>query len=226
MGNDATIEGPDVNISRPRVDSAEIKGSDANISGRRVAVPEPDLKTGKGDYSDSDIDEQGCKIKGPNYPNLKRKKGKSGKIPQKSGEIDLIVDVEGLDINVPRPGVDSPNVKNTDVNISGPRMESPEICFTAKTGDHPDSHSDDRKQDWKLKKSRPPSWKRKQGKSGKSPKVSGDVDIDASLKGPHVDISGPGVDSPDIKGPDLEISGPRIRGRRQIKNFFLTSNGR
>ena len=209
---DATIEVPDANISGPRVDSAEIKGSEVNISGPRVAVPEPDLKTSKGDYSDSDIDEQGCKIKGPKFPSLKRKKGKSGKTPQKSGELDLNVDVEGPDINVPRPGVDSPDVKNTDVNISGPRMESQKINFKAKAGDHTDSDSDGGKHGWKLKRPRLSSWKRKEGKSGKSPKVSGDGDIGATLKHPDMDISGPDVDSPDIKSPDLEVSGPRVSG--------------
>ena len=58
-------------------------------------------------------------------------------------------------------------------------------------------NTDRRSKDQKL-----PSWK-----FGK-----GDVDIDASLKGPHIDISEPGVNSPDIKDPDLKISVPRDSG--------------
>ena len=68
-------------------------------------------------------------------------------------------------------------------------------------------NTDRRSKDQKL-----PSWKFGKGISGKSPKVSGDVDIVASLKGPHVDILEPGVNSPDIKDPDLKISVPRDSG--------------
>ena len=212
---DADIERPDLDISGG-VDSPDVKGADVDISGPRVRGPDFDLKAKKDDHSDSDDDEHSWKFKGPKLPSWKFGKGKSGKLPKVSGDVDIDADIERPDLDI-SGGVDSPNVKGADVDISGPRVSGPDFDLKAKKDDHSDS--DDDEHSWKFKGPKLPSWKFGKGKSGKPPKVSGDVDIDADIERPDLDISG-GVDSPDVKGADVDISGPRVSG----PDFDLKAN--
>ena len=107
-------------------------------------------------------------------------------------------DLKGPDMDISGPGADSPDVKGPDVDISGPRVSGPKIDLKAKNGD--DSDDDDDERGRKYRGPKLPGWKFGRGKFGKSPNISGDVEVDADLKGPDMDISGPGVESFDIKG--------------------------
>ena len=212
---DADIERPDIDISE-KVDSPDVKGPDGDMSGPRVSGPDFDLKANKGDHSDSDEEGHSWRFKGPKLPSLKFGKGKSGKPPKVSGDVDIDADIKRPDLDI-SGGVDSPDVKVPDVDISGPRVSGPDFDLKAKKDDHSDS--DDDEHSWKFKGPKLPSWKFGKGKSGKPPKVSGDVDIDADIERPDLDISG-GVDSPDVKGADVDISGPRVSG----PDFDLKAN--
>ena len=202
VGIDADIERTDVDISG--IDSSDVKDPDVDISGPRMSEPDFDLKAKKDDHSDTDDDEHSSKFKGPKLPSCEIGKEKSGKPTEVSADVDTDADIERTDIAI--SGVDNSDVKGPDVDISGPRVNEADFDLKAKKDDHSDS--DDGEQSSKFKGPKLPSWKIAKGKSGKPPEMSADVDIDAEIERPDLDISK--VDSPDVKGPDVDISGPRV----------------
>ena len=119
-----------------------------------MSGPDFDLKAKKDDHSDSDDDEHSWKFKGPKLPSWKLGKGKSGKPPKVSGDVDIDADIERPDLDI-SGGVDSPDVKGADVDISGPRVRGPDFDLKAKKDDHSDS--DDDEHSWKFKG--PKVWK-------------------------------------------------------------------
>ena len=201
---DADIERPDLDISK--VDSPDVKGPDVDISGPRVSEPDFDLKANKDDYSDTDDGEQSSKFKGPKLPSCKIGKGKSGEPTEVSADVDTNADIESQDLDI--SGVDNSDVKGPDVDISGPRVNGPDFDSKAKKDDHSDT--DDNEHNSKSKGPKLPSCKIGKRKSGEPTEMSADVDTNADIERPDLDISG--VDNSDVKGPDVDISGPRVNG--------------
>ena len=202
VDTNAAIERPDLDISG--VDNSDVKGPDVDISGPRVSEPDFDLKGKKDDHSDSDDNEHSSKSKGPKLPSCKIGKGKSGEPTEVSADVDTNADIERPDLDI--SGVDNSDVKSPNVDISGPRVSEPDFDLKGKKDDHSDTNDDEHSS--KFKGPKLPSCKIGKGKSGEPTEVSADVDTDADIERPDLDISG--VDSPDVKGPDVDITGPRV----------------
>ena len=171
-----------------------------------MSEPDFDLKANKDDYSDTDDGEQSSKFKGPKLPSCKIGKGKSGEPTEVSADVDTDADIESQDLDI--SGVDNSDVKGPDVDISGPRVNGPDFDLKAKKDDHSDT--DDNEHSSKSKGPKLPSCKVGKRKSGEPTEMSADVDTNADIERPDLDISG--VDNSDVKGPDVDISGPRVNG--------------
>ena len=182
VGIDADIERTDADISG--IDSSDVKGPDVDISGPRMSEPDFDLKGKKDDHSDTDDDKHSSKFKGPKLPSCQIGKEKSGKPTEVSADVDTDADIESPDIEI--SGVDNSDVKGPDVDISGPRVNEADFDLKGKKDDHCDS--DDGEHSSIFKGPKLPSWKIAKGISGKPPEMSADVDIDAEIERPDLDI--------------------------------------
>ncbi|XP_035520069.1 neuroblast differentiation-associated protein AHNAK [Morone saxatilis] len=189
------LEAPDLNLSAPKLD---LKSPDLDLNGPKVDLNGPDVNL---ETPNADIEAPSGKIK---WPHLK---WKGPKVRGPDGNLNA--DLSAPDVNLSTPKIDGDlSAPEVDINIpkadiKGPDLDvqTPNLDIDATSG----------KINWPHLK-----WKK--------PKIhgpKGDLDLDANLNTPDVDISGQnvegGINAPDadisfpqavLKGPDLDMQTP------------------
>ncbi|KAI3362757.1 hypothetical protein L3Q82_001652 [Scortum barcoo] len=195
------IEAPDLNIRMP---NADVKGPDVDLEG-------PDLN----------LDSTDGKLK---FPKLKLPKLKGLKV--KGQELDA----PDASLDLPKVGLDAPNVDVPDLSLSAPKIEGgldvPDLDINSKAdlkGPDVDLQApevDASAGKFKLPKINLPKF----GISGPRVKEP-NLNVDADLKSPHLDLSLPDVDAKlpkaDLTAPDL--SAPKIRGGIAASDLKLSA---
>ncbi|KAM7384969.1 hypothetical protein PAMP_001073 [Pampus punctatissimus] len=208
-GPDVDLSAPDINLSAPKIDGGT-ETPDLNINMTNADVKGPDVDLNGPDF---DLNSPDGKLK---LPKLKLPKWPKVKGP----ELDADLKAPSTDASpeFPKVDVDAPNVdlKTPDYTLSEPKVETgldvPDLGLSDA------SEVDASAGKFKLPKIKIPKF----GLSG--PRVKGpNVDVDAGLKGPDLNLSPPDVDAKlpkaDLKGddvnlnsPDLNLSAPKIEG--------------
>ncbi|XP_014859163.1 PREDICTED: neuroblast differentiation-associated protein AHNAK-like [Poecilia mexicana] len=231
----ADIEAPSGKIKWPhfKLKSAKVKGPDTDLDAE-MSVPDANVPTAKVDGDlDVDIDFPKADIKGPevdvdspsgkiNWPHLKWKKPKFHG-SKDNLDIDANIDPPDVDLSLPKVkgGLDPPDV---DMNLPKADIKGPDFDVESTSG----------KINWPHLK-----WKKPKFHGSKD-----NLDIDANIDPPDVDLSLPkvkgGLDPPDvdmnlpkadIKGPDFdvestsgEINWPHLKWKKR-KARGLTIDG-
>ncbi|XP_054885837.1 neuroblast differentiation-associated protein AHNAK-like [Poeciliopsis prolifica] len=188
------INWPHLKWKKPKVHGlavdGDLNGLDANLESPKIEgdinVPKAELNLAKADLTAPDVDDPSGKI---NWPHLKWKKPK---VHGPKAEVDGDWNTPDLDLSAPKidgkitsPDVDL-NLPKADVDIKKPELDidPPSGKFKVPT----------------LKK---PKWALSQ------PKVKGpDVDLDAELSGPDLELSAPKIDGK-INSPDVDLNLPK-----------------
>ncbi|XP_016517186.1 neuroblast differentiation-associated protein AHNAK-like, partial [Poecilia formosa] len=205
----ADIEAPSGKIKWPhfKLKSAKVKGPDTDLDAE-MSVPDANVPTAKVDGDlDVDIDFPKADIKGPevdvdspsgkiNWPHLKWKKPKFHG-SKDNLDIDANIDPPDVDLSLPKVkgGLDPPDV---DMTLPKADIKGPDFDVESTSG----------KINWPHLK-----WKKPKFHGSKD-----NLDIDANIDPPDVDLSLPkvkgGLDPPDvdmnlpkadIKGPDFDV---------------------
>nr|XP_057913165.1 neuroblast differentiation-associated protein AHNAK [Doryrhamphus excisus]XP_057913167.1 neuroblast differentiation-associated protein AHNAK [Doryrhamphus excisus] len=205
------IKGPDVDVQAPNLDLGAPSGKinwphlkwkkpktpDLDVSVPTVEgglnTPDLDVNLPKADIKGPDLDTQppAAKI---NWPHLKWKKPKV-KGPKADLDIDAGLNTPSLepphlqnDVNAQ---LDIPTVDVKGLNLNG---ETPNLDMGAPSGKFNWPH-------WKLKKP-------------KLPEAKVDMDLNADLNTPDVDVSAPrfegGINTPDLNLPDVDVKTPDV----------------
>uniref|UniRef100_A0A3B3V1U7 DUF4097 domain-containing protein n=1 Tax=Poecilia latipinna TaxID=48699 RepID=A0A3B3V1U7_9TELE len=212
----ADIEAPSGKIKWPhfKLKSAKVKGPDTDLDAE-MSVPDANVPTAKVDGDlDVDINFPKADIKGPevdvdspsgkiNWPHLKWKKPKFHG-SKDNLDIDANIDPPDVDLSLPKVkgGLDPPDV---DMNLPKADIKGPDFDVESTSG----------KINWPHLK-----WKKPKFHGSKD-----NLDIDANIDPPDVDLSLPkvkgGLDPPDvdmnlpkadIKGPDFDVESTSARG--------------
>ncbi|KAM9345411.1 uncharacterized protein ABDE67_014272 [Symphorus nematophorus] len=216
-GPDLDVQTPDLdidsNVDAPKIQWPHLKWKKPKVHGSKADLdanlntPDVDLSVPKVEGGinapDIDVDLPKAELKGPdldvqtpnidaeppsgkiNWPHLKWKKAKGPKA-------DLSTDA---DVNAQAPKIEGDlNVLNADLNLPKADLKGPSVDVQT-----PDLDADTPKINWPHLK-----WKK--------PKVQGpkaDVDLNADLSAPDVDLSVPKIDG-EIGTPDVDVNLPKI----------------
>ncbi|KAM9316158.1 uncharacterized protein PAF06_007135 [Gastrophryne carolinensis] len=229
MGIDASIKGPqadihapemDINVPRVNVSGPKVK---ADISGPEVnaQLPEGDVKGPKFKMPSLNIDTP--KIKMPTF------QAAGPNIQSPDIDIDASLSTPKVDVNAPQL-----NIKGPETNLSGPKFKMPSFTLPSFQTKSPDLKTPDLDIDasvkgpqadihapeidvkcpdaeinsskFKLPSLTKPSFQMPSFQmSGPKAQIP---DVDASVKGPEVDLNVPQLD---IKGPDTNFSSPKFK---------------
>ncbi|XP_014190279.1 neuroblast differentiation-associated protein AHNAK isoform X1 [Haplochromis burtoni] len=216
-GTNAHVQIPEADIKaiKPSIDSKDvkIKGPSVDIKRTQVNVTVPAAEFGVPKAERLDVDLKLSKSKtDTKIPKVENKAGIKGEI--KTHEID----VKGLEINLPRTGID---VKAPDFDITGPQVDTEDLDVNLKGSKiEPPSLSGTKLKDLDM--------------SVKGPKMKGNVDVpnlERDIKTPKMKIEGKEIDSEgqtsglimsNIKMPSLCIKGPKPEGQDVNINLSKT----
>ncbi|XP_076599447.1 uncharacterized protein LOC143328264 [Chaetodon auriga] len=178
---DANLNTPDVDLAAPKVEG-EINAPDADIS-----LPKVDLKGPGLDMQTPDIDGETPSGK-INWPHLKWKKGKYPK-----ADIDIDPNLNTPDLSTPKIESDI-NVPSAELNLPKADLKGPDVDVNAP---HLDIDAPSSKMNWPHLK-----WKKNKLQGPKA-----DMDLNADLSTPDVDLSVPKIDG-GISTPDVDPNLP------------------
>uniref|UniRef100_A0A3B4GI54 AHNAK nucleoprotein n=1 Tax=Pundamilia nyererei TaxID=303518 RepID=A0A3B4GI54_9CICH len=216
-GTNAHVQIPEADIKaiKPSIDSKDvkIKGPSVDIKRTQVNVTVPAAEFGVPKAERLDVDLKLSKSKtDTKIPKVENKAGIKGEI--KTHEID----VKGLEINLPRTGID---VKAPDFDITGPQVDTEDLDVNLKGSKiEVPSLSGTKLKDLDM--------------SVKGPKMKGNVDVpnlERDIKTPKMKIEGKEIDSEgqtsglimsNIKMPSLCIKGPKPEGQDVNINLSKT----
>ncbi|KAM9847578.1 uncharacterized protein ACBR49_008906 [Aulostomus maculatus] len=215
------LDTPDISIDTPNIDTfkwphqklkaPKLKGPDADLNAE-LSAPDVNFSTPKinGDLSTPDIDLPKCEIKGPdldvktpnlaidtpsgpkiNWPHLRLRKPKAN--------VDANLSSPDIDLFAP-PVEGALKAPDVDINLPKADLEGPDLDAKLPNGKFKWPH-----QKWKMHKLK-----------GSKP----DLDIDASLNVPDLDLQTPNIEgninapnaelnlpNADLKGPDIDVQG-------------------
>ncbi|XP_035768804.1 neuroblast differentiation-associated protein AHNAK [Neolamprologus brichardi] len=216
-GTNAHVQIPEADIKaiKPSIDSKDvkIKGPSVDIKRTQVNVTVPAAEFGVPKAERLDVDLKLSKSKtDTKIPKVENKAGITGEIKTHK------IDVKGLEINLPRTGID---VKAPDFDITGPQVDTEDLDVNLKGSKiELPSLSGTKLKDLDM--------------SVKAPKMKGNVDVpklERDIKAPKMKIEGKEIDSEgqtsglimsNIKIPSLCIKGPKPEGQDVNINLSKT----
>ncbi|XP_054885427.1 neuroblast differentiation-associated protein AHNAK-like, partial [Poeciliopsis prolifica] len=179
---DAELSGPDLELSAPKIDGKiNSPDIDLNLPKADVDIKKPEL----------DIDPPSGKIK---WPTLKKPKWALSQPKVNGPDVDLDANLSSPDLELSAPKIDG-KINSPDVDLNLPKadvdIKKPELDIDRPSGK------------FKVPTLKKPKWALSQ------PKVKGpDVDLDAELSGPDLELSAPTIDGK-INSPDIDLNLPK-----------------